>query len=212
MAVEPDEESYAARRRAAIEAAAYAVLAEKGYKAASMLEIARRAGASNETLYKWYGNKQRLFRALVTANAKRVTDKLSSVGPIKADADPADLLEPIGVALLDMLTSDRAIALNRAAAGDVHDTGTLGEALAKAGRETVLPQITTIIVQALDRGTLTGASPVEIATNWLALLVGDLQVRLVTGQAEAPDKAAQKERARSALVAIRTLYTDHGHS
>lgn len=45
-------------RRERIEETAYAVLKESGYKAASLLAIARRASVSNETLYNWYGNKQ----------------------------------------------------------------------------------------------------------------------------------------------------------
>ena len=64
------------KRRRQIEAAAYDVLRQKGYRATSMLAIAKEAGASNETLYKWYGNKQNLFQALVIANAQDVVDHL----------------------------------------------------------------------------------------------------------------------------------------
>ncbi|WP_404927319.1 TetR/AcrR family transcriptional regulator [Mesorhizobium sp. ORM16] len=60
-----------AARRERIEEAAYAVLRETGYKSASLLAIAKRASASNETLYNWYGNKQTLFRSLIEANAER---------------------------------------------------------------------------------------------------------------------------------------------
>ncbi|MEQ8740678.1 MAG: helix-turn-helix domain-containing protein, partial [Hoeflea sp.] len=61
------EETRAARQ-AQIEQAAYEVLEEKGYAATSMLAIAKRARASNETLYNWYGDKTGLFRALVVRN------------------------------------------------------------------------------------------------------------------------------------------------
>ena len=59
-----------------IEEAAYAVLAEKGFAGASMLSIAKRAKCSNETMYRWYGDKVGLFRALVTRNADRVASVL----------------------------------------------------------------------------------------------------------------------------------------
>ncbi|MCP4433742.1 MAG: TetR/AcrR family transcriptional regulator, partial [Gammaproteobacteria bacterium] len=44
-------------RQYRIEEATYELLAESGYHACSMLSIAKRAKASNETLYRWYGDK-----------------------------------------------------------------------------------------------------------------------------------------------------------
>ena len=51
-----------------IEQAAYELIDEFGYDGISMLKIAKRAKASNETLYKWYGDKKGLFSALVETN------------------------------------------------------------------------------------------------------------------------------------------------
>src|SRR3712207_6934821 len=48
------------------------VLAERGYRGASMREIAERAQASKETLYAWFGNKKGLFEELVRWQAERV--------------------------------------------------------------------------------------------------------------------------------------------
>ena len=59
-------------RQQQIEAVAYEVLELKGYSGTSMQGIARKARASNETLYNWYGDKQGLFMALVTRNAEEV--------------------------------------------------------------------------------------------------------------------------------------------
>ncbi len=46
-------------------AAALAVFVEKGYSAARMEEVARRAGVSKGALYLYYANKEALFRAVV---------------------------------------------------------------------------------------------------------------------------------------------------
>ena len=45
------------KRREQIETAAYELLRGKSHISTLMLAIARHAGASNETLYRWYGNK-----------------------------------------------------------------------------------------------------------------------------------------------------------
>ena len=57
------------QREVAIHAAAYDLLARHGYGGTSMLRVAQAAKASNETLYRWYGDKDGLFTAMVRANA-----------------------------------------------------------------------------------------------------------------------------------------------
>ncbi|MEM1377111.1 MAG: TetR/AcrR family transcriptional regulator [Pseudomonadota bacterium] len=199
-------DSYADRRRSAIEDAAYEVLAEKGYKAASMLEVAKRAGASNETLYKWYGNKQGLFASLVKGNAELVTQRLDDVMASGPGDDPLRHLQIVGEALIEMLTSERAIAINRAAAGDVHDTNKLGKALAQAGRDAVLPRISVLLERAIEQKILRVASIPQMADVWTSLLIGDKQIRLVTGQIDCPSAAERTERATFAVDALRKLF------
>ncbi|MCR9122023.1 MAG: TetR/AcrR family transcriptional regulator [Phyllobacteriaceae bacterium] len=196
---------YADRRRTAIEDAAFALLIENGYKATSMLEVARRAGASNETLYKWYGNKQGLFAALVEANARTVAELLR--GHLDgADADPLETLAAVGPLLLELVTGERAIALNRAAVGDVHDTGTLGPALAASGRDTVVPLIAELIEQARDKGQLAFDNAGEVAETYVALLIGDLQIRRATGAIGPLNDAAIQARSKRAMSRLQRLY------
>lgn len=196
---------YAGRRRAAIEEAAFAVLLEKGYKAASILEIARRAGASNETLYKWYGNKQGLFAALVEANARTVAELLRARLQGEA-ADPIETLRDVGPLLLELVTGERAVALNRAAVGDVHDTATLGPALARAGRETVVPLIASILEKARRAGLIDHGDDEPVAETYIALLIGDLQIRRATGVLAPLSEAEIAARAERALTLLLSLY------
>lgn len=57
-------------RRRGIETAAFALLAEKGYRCTSMRS--RRAAASSQTRQAWCGNRQTLFRILIEKNAKSI--------------------------------------------------------------------------------------------------------------------------------------------
>ena len=56
-------------RKNEIEAAAYTLLAEKGFGGMSMLTLAKTARASNETLYRWYGDKLGLVSRMIARNA-----------------------------------------------------------------------------------------------------------------------------------------------
>jgi AcrR family transcriptional regulator len=182
-------------RQDQIERAAYAVLDEKGYAGASMLAIARAAKASNETLYNWYGDKTGLFAALVRRNAAEVKALLE--GQITAGGDALDTLGRVGPVLLQLVTSDRAVALNRAAAAD--PTGELGRIIAAEGRETVAPLIAQIIAQGRAQGRLVFDDLAVACETWLCLLIGDIQIRRVVGRMPQPGPEALAARADAAL-------------
>lgn len=191
-------------RRREIERAAYEVLAEKGYEAASMLAIAKRAGASNETLYNWYGNKQTLFRSLVQANAQQVADLLRD--SIASGRDPLDTLSRFGPLLLRLLVSEKAIALNRAAVADAAGSGLLGQALAEAGRDTVAPLIAQVFKQAHATGQLFVDNPDEAADVYVSVLVGDLQIRRAIGVLKIPRETEIRRRANRALRFMKAFF------
>ncbi len=182
------------KRRAEIEDAAFQLLLEKGYKATSVLAVARRARASNETLYRWYGNKQALFLALVERNAAEAGALLE-----QALAKPTSLpvlLDQLGPLLLKLVLGERAVALNRAAAADVHDTATLGKVIAAGGRDRVEEKLAAVIAK-------TGKAPAALppqqaASAYLDLLIGDLQRRRIIGADPPPDPADITRRATRA--------------
>ena len=188
-------------RRRAIEAAAYEVLAEKGYAGASMLSIAKRARASNETLYNWYGDKVGLFRTLITRNAEEARTLLEE--GLAGDKPPLEVLEALGPVLLRLLVSERAVALNRAAAAD--SSGELAATLTRAGRETVLPLVERVFARAREEGVLGSLPPGEAAALYLDLLVGDMQIRRVLQAISEPADGDVAARAALAFTRLRRL-------
>jgi AcrR family transcriptional regulator len=182
-------------RQDQIEQAAYEVLEDKGYGGTSMLAIARAAKASNETLYNWYGDKTGLFSALVRRNAAEVKALLED--QIAAEGDAVETLARVGPVLLGLVTSDRAVALNRAAAAD--PTGELGRVLAAEGRETVAPLIAQVIAQGHAQGRLAFDDLAMACETWLGLLIGDIQIRRVVGRMPQPGPGALAARADAAL-------------
>lgn len=188
-------------RQQQIAQAAYEVLEGKGYVGASMLAIAKRAKASNETLYNWYGDKQGLFKALVARNAEEVKSLLEA--ELASDQDPIETLGRLGPKLLNLLTGARAVALNRAAAAD--PSGELGAAISEAGRETVMPLIADVLGAAKARGQVQFDDIGEAAELYLNLLIGDLQIRRVIGRAPIPTKEFCNTRSAKALESLQRL-------
>lgn len=182
-------------RQQQIENAAYEVLEAKGYGGTSMLGIAKQARASNETLYNWYGDKQGLFQALVTRNAEEVREHLET--ELEADHDAISILGTLGPKLLNLLTGDRAVALNRAAAAD--SSGELGATLSKAGREAVFPLLEQVLLRARDVGALNFEHSGEAVALYLDVLIGDQQIRRVIGRLPQPSETFCQERSARAV-------------
>lgn len=189
-----------AERARQIEEAAYGVLEAKGYEGLSMQAVARTAGASNETLYRWYGDKAGLLEALIRRNSDFVRESLAR----NEASTPLDDLRTVGPVLLTMLLGPRAIALNRAAAAD--PGGPLGRALAREGRDAIAPRIVSVMDRAIADRTLSGATPEDMAETWFGLLIGDLQVRRVTGALAEPRPGYIEQRAAKALSLLRRLF------
>jgi AcrR family transcriptional regulator len=193
------------KRRQQIEAAAYTLLQEKGYKSTSMLAVAKRAGASNETLYKWYGNKQALFSAMVRANAR---DAELLVTTFKEKGlNPLQTIEQFGPVLLRVVTGEKAVSLNRAAASDVHETNALGGLIASSGKKTIMPLLTALFQQAVTDRLLTLENPHEAAEIYISLLIGDLQIERVIGVRDVMSDADITRRAERAYRLVLCLYS-----
>ncbi|MBY5570067.1 TetR/AcrR family transcriptional regulator [Rhizobium leguminosarum] len=189
------------RRQAEIETAAYELLKERGYRSTSMLEIAKTAKASNETLYRWYGDKNGLFKTMVESNAKATKAALDAA--IRDEVDPLETLGHVAPILLSMLLGDKAISLNRAAAAD--ESGELGATIAAAGRDSVFPLIEKLIGGGLETAALVAPSAGVAAEWFLSLLIGDLQIRRVNRTLPEPSDEDIRARAAAGMSAFGKL-------
>ena len=184
-------------RRKEIQQAALALLVQHGYAATTMASVAKAAGASLETLYKWYGDKPGLFRAMVQANIEELRDKLAmSAAKFR---EPLAAVQEFGPQLIAVLTSEEVVALNQAAAAD--PSGDLGRIIAEVGRGSIAPQLTDLFARAIE-----SEDPAQVTEVYLGLLLGDLQIRRVIGRMPPPDAVEARQRADRALEMLRRLF------
>lgn len=184
-------------RRKEIQRATLALLVQHGYAATTMASVAKAAGASLETLYKWYGDKPGLFRAMVQANIEELRDEL--VMSAAAFRDPLAAVQEFGPQLIAVLTSEEVVALNQAAAAD--PSGDLGRIIAEVGRGSIAPQLTDLFARAIE-----SEDPAQVTEVYLGLLLGDLQIRRVIGRMPPPDAVEARQRADRALEMLRRLF------
>lgn len=196
-------------KRSAIFDATYAILKEKGYKSTSMLAVAKAAHASNETMYNWFGDKQGLLAAMIEANAEQVSATLVSALANNSDNSEkvfADRLGIFGDILLQLLTGENSVALNRAAAADVATGNVLGALLAENGRNKVAPLLAQLFQEAQSNGILGNADAGEIAEVYIALLLGDVQIRRVIGVMNQPETTNTRTHSQRVCELILQLF------
>jgi len=90
-ASKPPQRQRGRERVAALLRAAAAVFAERGYDAATMTEVAARAGASIGSLYQFFPTKELLAAAVLQAYLDGVYRQLEDLA-VRADAMPVGLL------------------------------------------------------------------------------------------------------------------------
>lgn len=187
-----------AERRDEILTVALGVLAERGYRGASMLEIAGRARASKETLYAWFGDKRGLFEELIVWQAERVVDAL---GPgLESDAEePEVVLGAFAVELLRLLLGERAVVINRAAISEASADLTFARILVAKGSGTVVPKLGHYLERQRARGRLDFADAGEAAEMLIGLTIGDRQIRRLLGVLPMPEPAEIEARAERAV-------------
>jgi len=126
---EPKRERGKQRVAALLDAAA-AVFAEKGYAAATMTEIAERAGAAIGSLYQFFPSKEALAEALFDRFAERWAASFAQVEARASGRSPRELADLLIEHKLRQRTDrDAAIALSTAVAGIVERRKPLGDAL-----------------------------------------------------------------------------------
>lgn len=188
-------------RRQEIVDAALAVLVERGYEATTMLDVARRAGASKETLYRWFGGRDGLLAELVQRNARATTNAVEAA--LAEPGDPTHTLHDLAVGLLRLLTGPRSVALNRAAMGSPK----LADLLLRHGRHAVGPLVEHWLSSLHDDGILDVPNPGRSFQVFYGLVVRDVQIRVLLGE-EPPSDAELVHAADDAVAHFLTL---HGH-
>lgn len=138
-----------------------AVFAEKGYDAATMTEIAARAGAAIGSLYQFFPNKQALAEALVSRYAERMGVAFQAIRDKAAGMSSMALAE----ALVDLMLQVRG---ERAAALLLVDVDSRAELVRTTMRDTTRAHLAAILQAA--KPTLPPAQTAAMAAIVLTMM------------------------------------------
>lgn len=186
----------AAREREIVDTAEASII-ELGASRVTMEQVARRAGASKETLYAWFGDREGLLRAVIERSADESAARIAAAFPTAATASEAEAraaLTSYADGFLRLLTSPASIALNRAAMQQPE----LARTLLSAGRHRIGPLVESYLAALDAAGVLPVPDPPESFELLHGLVVRDTQIRVLLGE-RPPSGALIRRRAETAV-------------
>jgi TetR/AcrR family transcriptional repressor of mexJK operon len=154
------------------------VFLEQGFKGASMSEIARRAGASKQTLYARYPSKAALFAALVERKASLL---FKAIGPLNEDRSLRETLVHCGCELLDLILSEEAHGVHRVVIAECVEFPELGELFWERGPGRMRAFLADYLRSQEKQGTLQCGDPEQAVEILLALVVSAASLRASLG-------------------------------
>jgi AcrR family transcriptional regulator len=197
-------------RQSAVLAEALRLLVEGGDKALTTAGLARAASCSKESLYKWFGDRDGLLAAMISFQQSKVRTVERSGERLTGDL-LREHLEVFARDLLEVLSGDVSLALNRLAIGQSSRDGSkLGRLLVEHGRR----QIDRRAKGLLDAGKRAGLlkfDDTDAAYHTLyGLIVSDLHVRMLLGEPPLKDNGLQSKRAVDAFLTLHGALREGG--
>ncbi|WP_298171310.1 TetR/AcrR family transcriptional regulator [Novosphingobium sp.] len=177
----PDE------RRENILAVAAEAFALEGYGITSMSTIAARLGGSKATLYKYFTSKEELFQAVMQRKCEAVIGPLEELAD--TSRDPASLLYAFGKIFLTRLCQPDALVIHRTVHGEGQRFPEVARTFFAYGPEAAYSVLTPAFARFHAEGLIDCPDPRLAAEQFLAMVRGDLHLRVSSGLIPPPDDA-----------------------
>jgi AcrR family transcriptional regulator len=199
-------------RQNAVLDSALRLLVDGGERALTTAGVARAANCSKESLYKWFGDRDGILSAMIGYQASKVRTLEERAETLTPESLRAHLVI-FARDLLDVLASDVSLALNRLAIGQASRDGAhLGQMLQERGRRQIGKRAGGLLEAGRRAGLLRFENGEEAYGMLYGLVVTDLHLRLLLGEAVQMSQQDFSQRAERAVDAFLDLFGTKGQA
>ncbi len=188
-------------RRDTILQAGIEVFLEYGYVSASVDEIVRRAGGSKRTVYKYFGNKEGLFAAIVASLAAQMLSPLEMT--IGSDSNLQQTLEKLGKAYLDVLLRKDSLAIFRTVVSEGVRFPQLAKTFFQHGPHAAVTRLSHYLEQQVENGSLMLDDTHAAARQYFGMIRSDLHMRAALGLDLPAEDEISREVGRAVSMFLR---------
>lgn len=177
--------------------AATEIFSEKGYQHARLSEIVARAGGSLATLYRVFGDKEGLARAIIQ---RGLHDLDGHMAPLSLSGlPPEEALTLAAEQIARHMTTTHSQVVHRIAIGEGQSFPDLRDWFFNHGVEWVRNNLAEYFEQETAAGRLNIACPRTASSQFFMMVFGDMVIRISSGYDRDPDQDALRAYARSAV-------------
>ena len=176
---------------------ATAMFLECGYGPSSIDILARRAHVAKRTIYQYFGNKEKLFGAVV----RRLSDAISAPLPdlIADDRTIDQVLTAFAHQLLDRVISPEAIGLQRIVLGEASRFPELAQQFYDNGPRREIAILARYLAHQQEIRVIELGDPAIAAEQFFNMVLGELFRQAVLGIGEAPQISQKQQYIETAV-------------
>ena len=203
-----EEEPRSTRKRRAILEAATEVFLRNGYLGTSMDEVAALARVSKQTVYKHFGDKERLFSEIVTGTVDEASDTVhSEVLELTDSGDVEKDLRDLARRQLELVIQPRILQLRRLVISEAARFPELGRTFYEQGPGRTIAALAAAFERLAAQGALQVDDPKLAAEhfNWLVMSI-PLNRAMLLGQDEPLKRAELRRFADTGVRAFLAAY------
>lgn len=192
-------------RSEAILRAAFDVFVDKGIQGATMLDVAREARVSKETLYARFDSKEGLFYALLAWGCRQGAIDAESYG-LNTLAEPVQALRLFGQVILTSMMRPESLSAYRIVISESGRTPDIGRAFNDMGCIGEDDFRGNLVRRLVDSGAVEIADEADFYDTFFGLLRGNHHHDVLTGMRPIPDETEIAARAAAVTEKMLRLY------
>jgi AcrR family transcriptional regulator len=187
----------AADRGQAILAAAKSLFLQQGYAATSLEQVVARSGGSLATVYRLFGNKEGLWRALISGFTARIGAPLRA--PAAHDGHAREALIAMGLEMAEVECSAEAGGGVRLMLAESARSPELARNLFAYGPDAGRAMLARYFAEETAAGRLSVPDPALAAEQFCHLIAGDRLLRNACGLLKPPNADQERRRVAAAV-------------
>ncbi len=177
---------------------------KNGYVETTMDAIAVKAGMTKQTVYSYYASKEVLFTEIITEFCNR--PPASKNKPLPENAPFKDVLEAIGLRLLDLITTEEVLATTRLVISEADRYPKLAKMYYESGTLRLVQMLTEFLDAQNKAGIIHIPNTQSAASYFLAMLKGQYYLRMILKIKPSPSETLKMAHVRDTVNVFMEIY------